>query len=138
MAVTANQLLRMRNAGCRVAGPVSASKRLYQATLCFADASAGTITDVTNSGANHFFGVVVEECDNSSGSAGDKKVEVYQEGEFELVGSSLTQAMVGDKIYASDNYTITTTSTNNTLIGRVTEYISATKLMVRIEPGVQA
>lgn len=51
-------------------------------------------------------GVAVGESDNSSGAAGDKTVEVFAEGVFELTGASLAQASVGQAAYATDNYTV--------------------------------
>lgn len=131
MAVTANQLMTVRRPGARNNVPVAASKRLYEGTLSFL--ASGYLTDVVNTGSNKFAGVVIGEVDNSSGSAGDLNAEVYREGDFVLTGSGFSQATVGSKIYASDNYTVTTTSTNNTLIGVCVGYVSATKILVAID-----
>lgn len=138
MATSQNQLIKSRNARSRVAIPVKGSTHIYQGQLVFAVAASGLADSAIATGANALFGVAAEEKDNSSGSDGDLKVECFTEGEFELQGSGFTQALVGDKIYASDNFTVTGTSTNNTLIGRCTEYVSSTKIMVKLEPGTQA
>jgi predicted RecA/RadA family phage recombinase len=135
MAVTANQVTLRRGPEWRGSIPVAASTRLYEGTLVFAVHDSGYGDDDTDSGANYLFGIACEDYDNSSGSAGDIDAECYIEGEFVLTGSSFTQATVGEKIYASDNYTVTVTSTSNVYVGHCTEYISATKIRVRIEPG---
>lgn len=138
MAVTANQLLKVSEPGGRRSIPVAASTRIYSGTLVFAVAASGLGDDDTATGANAFFGVAAEEADNSSGSGGAIRCECFQRGVFYLKGSGFTQALVGDKIYASDNYTVTGTSTNNTLIGRCVDFVSATEIGVEIEVGTQA
>lgn len=138
MAASANQLITAQEPGGLQKVLVAASTTLYQGTMAFAIAASGYADDDTATGANAFLGVVKEKADNSSGSAGDIAAEVYTTGVFEFTGSSLTQALVGDKIYASDNFTVTATSTNNTLIGRCVEFVSSTRIRVRIEVGTQA
>jgi len=132
MAVTANQVVLMQDAGgiiqCK-----AAAVNLYQNTLAFWDASTGFITNDDNAGANAFAGVVYQQCDNSGGSAGDKVCELYSEGVFRLTGSSFTQAISGDLIYATDNFVITATSTNASRIGRAVNYVSATQMDVMID-----
>lgn len=135
MAVSANQLTKCRTPGRRRSFPVAATIHIYEGTIVFLTAG-GYATDVIASGANVYAGIAIREVDNSGGSNGDKLVEV-QDGEFELAGSGLTVALSGDKIYASDNYTITATSTNNTLIGRGSEFVSSTRLFVQTEFGLQ-
>lgn len=134
MAVTANQLTAQQGCTRRGNFPIAASTIIYEGTLVFLTA-AGYADDDTATGANYFGGVAVKQVDNSGGSAGDLRAEVYADGDFELSGSSFTQALVGNKIYATDNYTVTGTSTTATLIGYCTEYISATRIRVRLRTG---
>ena len=137
-AVTENKLIvGKRFEGSRVSYP-AAAERLYQGTLAFIAAASGFLTGDDNGGANKLAGIVIEECDNSAGSAGDLNCEVYSRGEFELVGSGFNQASVGDKIYAIDNYTTQASATSATLVGHATEYTSATKLTIDISAGVLA
>ena len=138
MAVTANQLIVAQSPGGLQKGLVAASTTLYQGTLAFSIAASGYIDDDIAAGANHFMGIVKEKADNSSGAAGDIDVELYTTGVFQMEGSGFTQALVGDKIYAVDNFTVNTTSASQTLVGRCVEFISSTKIMVKIEVGVQA
>ena len=137
MAVTANQPVKAQNAGGRQALPVDASVALYQGTLAFYERTSGSSegygTSTADSGNNNFAGIVVEEKDNSSGAAGALTAEVFTDGVFELEGSGFSQAIVGDAAYATDNFTVTADSTNATLIGRFVEYVSATKMRVKID-----
>ena len=132
MAVTANQIIKKQDGTIR-AYPVAASTTIYQGTLVFLTA-AGYADDDTATGVNGFVGIAKEYVDNSSGSAGDLWVEVYAEGDFELVGSGFSQADVGSIVYAEDNFTIgVSISSASVPIGKVTRYVSATKLIVEIE-----
>lgn len=137
MSVTANQLIQAQNAGALVGIPVAASTHIYQGTIVFHERTSGAgegyATDDDDGGANDFAGIAREEQDNSSGSAGDKTVEVYQEGAFVLQGTGFSQANVGDTVYASDNFTVTTSSSSTSKIGKIVEYISSTKVRVLID-----
>lgn len=132
MAVTANQVVLMQDAGDIVAAK-AAAVNLYQNTIAFYDATTGFVTNDDNAGANAFAGIVYQQCDNSGGSAGDKVVELWTEGVFRLTGSSFTQGTAGDLIYATDNFVITATSTNASRIGRAVNYVSATQMDVMID-----
>ena len=132
MAVSANQVVVMRDAGDIVEAK-AAAVNLYQNTIAFYDATTGFVTNDDNSGANPFAGIVYQQCDNSGGSAGDKVVELWTEGVFRLTGSSFTQGTAGDLIYATDNFTITATSTSASRIGRAVNYVSATQMDVMID-----
>ena len=132
MAVSANQVVLMQDAG-DITQCKAAAVNLYQNTIAFYDASTGFVTNDDNAGANAFAGIVYQQCDNSGGSAGDKVVELWTEGVFRLTGSSFTQAIAGDLIYATDNFVITATSTNASRIGRAVNFVSATQMDVMID-----
>ena len=132
MAVTANQVVLMQDAGDIVQAK-AAAVNLYKNTIAFYDATTGFVTNDDNAGANAFAGIVYQQCDNSGGSAGDKVVELWTEGVFRLTGSSFTQGTAGDLIYATDNFTTTATSTSASRIGRAVNYVSATQMDVMID-----
>lgn len=138
MAVTANQLIK-RQDGCKASYPVEESTHIYQGTMVFENA-AGYAVGGTATGVNGFVGIAVGEADNSSGADGAINVEVWTEGDFELVGSGFTQADVGSLVYAEDNFTIgVEISSASVPVGRVVGYVSSTVLVVRICPtGVGA
>ena len=137
MAVTTNQLVQGQGLGKLLGIPVAAATTLYQGTLAFFERTSGATEGYAlgddDGGNNNFAGVVVDKVDNSAGSAGDKTVEVYTEGSIVLEGSGFHQGYVGDKIYATDNYTVTPSSSSATYIGTCVEYISATKIRVKLD-----
>lgn len=131
-AVAANQLVKRMEHGLRISYPIVASKRIYAGTMVFIVAASGYATDDDAAGANRFAGIATEEIDNSSGASGDKRVECWVEGIFELVGSSFTQADILKPIYAVDNFTIQTSATTASLVGTSVEFLSATVLRVKL------
>jgi len=130
MAVTTAQVIR-KQCDDRVSVPVAASVSIPEGSLVFVT-TAGYATNVIAAGANVFVGIAIANADNSAGSAGDISVEAHSEGIFELEGSSFAQTTVGESVYATDNYTLTTTSTNNSLVGTCVGYVSATKILVNL------
>lgn len=134
MAVTANQIIK-RQDDCVFAFPVAASTRIYEGTLVFITA-AGYADDDTATGVNGFAGIARTEVDNSSGAAGDKWVEVYREGGFELTGTGFAQTDVGMPAYADDNYSVVNAlGSTSVRIGKFVRYVSSTKAIVEIQPS---
>lgn len=131
MAVTANQLLK-RQEGCKGNAPVAASTHLYQATLAFFNAS-GYLVGIVASGANPFAGVVISEVDNSAGSNADLNCEFWTDGDIPMHGTGFTQATVGLDIYASDNYTVGTSGSSTSYVGRCVGFVSTTEIIVAIK-----
>jgi hypothetical protein len=80
-----------------------------------------------------FAGVAMVSRDNTGGLDGAKKIRVKQIGWHKLNGSGLTQASVGDLMYASDHVTITATSAGNSKIGRGDQFISTTKMLIMLD-----
>ena len=128
MAVTANQIMNRRE-GCRLSYPAAVAN-LYEGTLCFVNA-AGYGDIVTLSGANQFGGIVIQQQDNSAGSAGDLDVECYAEGEFLFTGTGFAQADIGQTLYATDNFT-TGTAASGVPVGEITRYVSTTQVWAKI------
>lgn len=129
-AVTAGQLIK-RQEGCRSGLPVYQAVTIYEGTLVFIN-SSGYAVGIVASGANPFAGVAIKEADNSAGQDGDVDCEVWTDGVFELEGSGFSQATVGADIYASDNYTVVTSSSSTSYVGKCVGYVSATKILVQI------
>ena len=137
MAVTENKTINQSTPG-HLSLPCKTGIHHYQGTLAFIDAATGTATNIVAAGANAFAGLVVEECDNTDGSTGALDVALNSVTDVVLEGTGFTQADVGKKIYATDNFAISTVSTSKALIGRAVEFISATQLRVRLDVGVNA
>jgi len=74
-------------------------------------------------------GVALEQVDNSTGADGAKNVRVRRHGVFEFDAASITQAMVGDPMYAVDDHTFDDAAgpTNDIKVGVLVKYGSATK-----------
>lgn len=132
MSVSANQIIT-RADDCRQ-GHRSAAVHHYEGCMAFINA-AGYADITTLSGANPFAGINVKEVDNSGGAAGDLNTELFTEGAFLLPGTGFTQASVGLRAYATDNFTITTdaTAAGAVPIGEVVGYVDSTHVYVSIE-----
>lgn len=74
-----------------------------------------------------FLGFAQCKADNSDGAAGVINVEVMQKGKVELVVTGATAITTNDgpAVYAADDNTFTLTSTDNTLIGYVSRWVSS-------------
>jgi hypothetical protein len=99
--------------------------------------SAGYVTNATDSASDlAFAGVSYEAKDNSGGNAGDLSIRVMKTGEFTFTFSgTASQATVGLPVYALYNGTVAlaATTTNDILVGYVTEFIDASTVRVRID-----
>ncbi len=116
--------------------PVAASTKLFEGALITLNASGYAVkaADTTNF---TFVGVCDETADNSSGSAGDIRVKVWTYGVIDVVaGFSAAAADAGLKVYATDDQTVDKvgTTTNDILVGKIVEVVSASKLRVAITP----
>jgi hypothetical protein len=66
-----------------------------------------------------FMGVARFRADNAGGAAGDEDVEVITRGVLVGVAVAGASPAVGDAVYASDDDTLTKTSTSNSEIGKI-------------------
>jgi len=124
VATTQNQLIN-RGDRDRAAVPVLAGAVIPTGTLFFVTA-AGFATNAAT--GNVLGGLAVRGGDNASGASGDVTVEGWRAGQFVLPGTGFSQASVGDKVFAVDNYALTTTAGSNIYAGKVTEFVSATEV----------
>jgi len=136
-ALSADTVRASRNLGDTNQYKVVASDIIYAGALVMLD-SAGhanpAAASVTNRGC---VGVAMDQADNSSGSAGDILVTV-QEGEFRFTADTLTQAAVGTVIFADDDDTVDTTSSNAPRAGFCSEFESATVVWLKVGLGFNA
>lgn len=92
------------------------------------------LSSSVNSAAGDVFGGIAQEniaVGTGDTADGSKKVTVSVNGEWGFAKGSLAQTDVGAPAYASDDDTITTTSTNNYWVGYITE-VDATYVWVDI------
>ena len=81
--------------------------------------------------ADPFLGFAVKKKDNSSGAAGDERVETKIQGFVELAVTGVTGVGdIGDDVYATDDDTFTKTSSGASSIGTIVDYISSTTVLV--------
>ena len=113
--------------------------KIYKGSLVGMDASAGYATSAIPQASRPFLGVAEETVDNSGGSAGDKSIRVRTEGVFEFnLAGSCDQTYVGKEVYwdsgSSGSSLIVVLSDPGVgpKVGRVVEFISATRCRVRI------
>jgi len=95
--------------------------------------TAGFLEPAATGAGVIFAGIAEETVDNSAGSAGDLVCRYKKEGIYLLTGAGLAQSDVGEQVYASDDQTITKTSTNNAAVGKIVEYVSATQVWVKLD-----
>jgi len=113
--------------------------KIVKGSFVSMDASAGYVTSSIPLASRPFLGIAYETVDNSAGSAGDKTIRVETEGDFEVtLAGSCDQTCVGKEVYwdsgSSGNSQLVVLADPGTgpKVGRMTEFISATKARIRI------
>ena len=132
MALTQDRASAQRD-GVDVAVPVAAAAEIFAGSIVALDADGYAVPASDTAGLT-VFGVAREHVDNSDGSDGDLDVIVTRGKDWLMKGSGLTQALVGQTVYVSDDETVTTaaTATNDIPAGTLTQFDSATSGWVRI------
>ena len=101
--------------------PIIASDIVFQGAAV-GDNASGYMRPLVS--GDQFRGFALENCDNSSGSAGDLDVKLLESGKIQLSIGSLAITDVGRPVYASDDDTFVLTGIG-TFIGHVTRYVSS-------------
>lgn len=84
-----------------------------------------------------FQGFALESCDNSAGSAGDKRVKARTRGRVVLPITSIAlTANDRPPVYASDDNTFTLTASTNSLIGYVSRWVSTGVAVVEFDAAL--
>ncbi len=112
--------------GIEVEFPVAAATKIYAGSMVCVNASGYAVPAADTSGYL-FAGVAMEQADNSTGGNGAMVVRLRRTGVFEFDAASLSQASVGDPMYATDDQTFAGTTTNHVKVGVLAKYVSATK-----------
>lgn len=128
--------LQRRNIGKRARYPLAASTTIFGNTMVMLD-SAGFARPAAASLANKGVKGVARQTAINAGSAGAEWVEV-EGGEFLFNGSSLTQAMVGSRVFATDDNTLAATGTNRPAVGPLMEFVSSSLGWVEIDADYKA
>ncbi len=114
--------------GIEVEFPVAAATKIYAGAMVCINAAGFTVPAADASGCR-FAGVAMEQADNSSGADGVEMVRLRRVGVFEFDSANLTQAKLGEDMYAVDDQTFADTAgtTNHIKVGVLVKYVSTTK-----------
>ena len=82
-------------------------------------------------------GVAYEKMDNGTGANGDKQVRVRRRGLFSFAATGMAITDIGKRVYITDDQTVTLTP-GHVFCGVIGEFVSATEVLVDIEPAVEA
>ena len=114
--------------GIEVEFPVAAATKIYAGSMVCVNAGGYAVPAADTSGYR-FAGVALEQVDNTAGVDGVIMIRLRRSGVFEFDAAALTQAKVGDAMYAVDDQTFADTAgvTNHIKVGALVKYVSATK-----------
>ncbi len=114
--------------GIEVEFPVAAATKIYAGSMVCVNAGGYAAPAADISGCR-FAGVALEQVDNTAGADGVIMIRLRRSGVFEFDAAALTQAKVGDAMYAVDDQTFADTAgvTNHIKVGALVKYVSATK-----------
>lgn len=87
-----------------------------------------------------FLGFAESKVDNSAGAAGAASVRVRRRGQVQIpvAGATAVTANDGPLVYASDDDTFTLTASTNSIIGRVSRWVSSGICVVEFDAGLAA
>lgn len=132
MTALADDRLIQSAAGGTYRLPVAASTTIYKGGMV-CDNGSGAAVPAADTAGYVVVGIALEHVDNSSGSAGDRYVNVLAGQAFELVTSGAGAGNIGDYAYVTDDQTVALVpNTNNVVAGVVSRYVSATSVYVYI------
>lgn len=136
-ALTAKRDVR-RQPGEVLSFKVEEATKIFEGALVSVNA-AGYLVNATDAANDLFVGVADETVDNTSGADGALECKVRIGGVIDVASAAtLTIANVGDQVMVSDNQTVdlAANTTNDVLVGRVVEFVSANKARVAlVAPG---
>lgn len=105
------------------AAPVIAADIIFEGAAVGESSSTGTARPLE--GGDDFMGFAFRKADNALGLVGDIKVELVVKGLVELPIAGLVLADMGRTVLAADDDTFTFSTTGNTTIGKVAEFVAA-------------
>ena len=133
MAFLTKDIDRKEKEGKLLAAPVGAGIKIFNGALVKHNASGYLARAAAEAGAA-FAGVSYERVDNTDGSDGDKTCRALKKGAFLMDGTGFAQSNVGDVVYAKDDNIVGLTDAGNEqAVGKIVEFISATKVRVLID-----
>lgn len=131
MAITADRNLKTATSN-EMRAFAAAAEKIYKGAFVGLNASTGYARNLV--AGDLFLGVAYKQADNSGGSAGDENVQVDGEKDFEHALSGVALTDIGTAVYASDNGTLTTSSSGNSYVGVIAGYVSSGIALIRPRP----
>lgn len=133
-ALSANAMIASKHGEIQ-SFPVEDNVHIYKGAMVVVNTSGYALPGADTDGYR-FVGIAYEECDNTvtGHSQGGLDVRVERTGRFLLPASSITQAMVGRRMYLVNDGAVDDTSTYKILVGTLVEYVSTTSGWVDIQP----
>lgn len=113
--------------------PVKAATTIYKGALVSVDATG--YAKPAAPADKRVMGVAYETIANT-GASGALIIRVIREGSVQLNGAALAITNVGDKVYVTDDNTVTTVAAGSIQVGVITEFLSATSVRVTLTPNV--
>ena len=116
--------------------PCVASDIIYEGSAVGELNNTGTYQPLgTGSTVDKFAGFAFARCDNSAGSAGDRKVQVVQQGRIKLSVTGVSAITdVGKDVWATDDNTFTLTYAAGAVwIGRISRWETGTTCIVSFQ-----
>lgn len=134
-ALTAAKVRNTKGDGIVKSFPVNGGSIIYAGALVMLDAQRYARPAAALASNGGCVGIATKTVDNSAGSDGDLEVPCWA-GLVEIPATSIAQAAVGGKVYASDDDTVDETQgTNEPTVGVLEEVVSSTKGWVRVGPA---
>lgn len=111
---------------------VKASTTIYRGSLVGVDRANGYARALD--AGDQFQGLAYEQCDNSSGSNGDREVTLFTQGDFEFALAGTTKTAIGRAVFASDDNTLTLSGGSACYVGLIVDVPATGSIIVRIDP----
>jgi hypothetical protein len=128
-----------RNTQSKIGGiqiyPVEAGDIIYKGAMVAVDAD-GYLHPAQDAAAHKVVGVADEYVSNALGADGAVSCRVVSGRSFKFAASSITQAMLGEMMYAVDDQTFDDAiGTNAVKVGRLVQFVSTTEGWIFIPFG---
>lgn len=117
---------------------MAASTTIYKGAYVMLDANGLAVPAAAAAGAHGIIGVALETV---TSDASNPSYIAVQWGEMYILSSGMAQARVGEFAYASDDETAVadaSAATNTLALGQIKKYVSATKVLVDVDPAISA
>lgn len=140
MAVTADRRINIENGNNLGSGscPMAASATIFGGAMVISANASGNCSNATDAAASRFVGVA-KRTQTNPGAAGSVVADLYTSGDFNfnIQGSTLTAANIGQIVVIFDNDTVTnaTTAANDIPVGILVRMVSTSECVVRIMGG---